>query len=84
MTVRCRLCGQEWPRDPALDVPCPACHAATGRKCRRPSGHSCGHSCEIHAERDRAAMEAGKLEACPMAGPPRPALEADRQFALRL
>jgi hypothetical protein len=80
MTVRCRLCGREWPRDPALEVPCPACHAAAGRKCRRPSGHPC----DIHAERDRAAMEAGKLEACPMAGSSQPAPEAGRQFALRL
>jgi hypothetical protein len=80
MTVRCGLCGQEWPRDPALEVPCPACHAATGQRCRRPSGHPC----DIHAERDKAAMEAGKLERCPMAGPPPPAPAADRQFVLGL
>jgi hypothetical protein len=80
MTARCNRCGQEWPRDPALEVPCPACHAAAGRKCRRPSGHAC----DIHVERDQAALDAGKLAPCPMAGPPRPAHEADRQLALGL
>jgi hypothetical protein len=80
MTARCNLCGQEWPRDPALEVPCPACPAAAGQKCRRPSGHAC----DIHVERDRAALEAGKLTLCPMAGRPPPAHEAERQVALGL
>lgn len=80
MTVRCNRCGQEWPRDPALEVPCPTCRAAAGQKCRRPSGHACG----IHVERDQAALETGLLAPCPVAGPPLSAHEADREFTLGL
>lgn len=61
MTVTCSNCGEEWPRDPALEVPCPTCHAPVGVKCRGPSGHPC----ELHASRDRAAMGAGFLRPCP-------------------
>jgi hypothetical protein len=61
MSVSCVNCGQEWPRDPALEVPCPTCHAPIGVKCRRPSGHGC----ELHASRDQAAMDAGCLRPCP-------------------
>jgi len=31
--VACKHCGQEWPRDPALEVPCPKCEAPIGKKC---------------------------------------------------
>lgn len=61
MTVSCSLCGETWPRDPALKVECPTCHAAVGVRCKRPSGHGC----EIHASRDQAAMAAGFLRMCP-------------------
>ena len=54
--VRCSRCGQEWSRDPALEVPCPVCLAKTGQKCRRPSGYT-GNFVEIHAERDVLAMK---------------------------
>lgn len=61
MPVSCSTCGEEWPRDPALEVPCPTCHAPVGVKCRRPSGHGC----VLHASRDQAAMDAGFLRPCP-------------------
>jgi hypothetical protein len=60
VSVTCRHCGQTWPRDPALEVPCPQCLAPIGVKCRRPSGHGC----DLHHSRDQAAMDAGKLEPC--------------------
>ncbi|MBN1661926.1 MAG: hypothetical protein JXA93_26265 [Anaerolineae bacterium] len=66
MTVRCCLCGQEWPRDPALEVPCPTCLAKIGQACRRPSGYT-GNFTGVHAARDQAAMQAGLLEPCPAA-----------------
>lgn len=62
--VECRRCGMAWPRDPALEVPCPRCAAAIGRKCRRPSQHG-AFGGEPHAERDRAAMDSGLLVKCP-------------------
>jgi hypothetical protein len=68
MNVRCNRCCQEWPRDPALEVPCPRCHVAVGVRCRRPSGHG-GNFTGLHAARDRAAMRAGLLTRCPAAGP---------------
>jgi len=61
MPVSCSNCGDTWPRDPALEVPCPTCHARVGVKCRRPSGHGCA----LHASRDQAAMDAGFLRPCP-------------------
>jgi hypothetical protein len=59
--VTCARCGQTWPRDPALEVPCPHCRAPIGSPCRRPSGHGC----ELHASRDQAALDAGVLAPCP-------------------
>ena len=61
MSVTCSNCGEEWPRDPALEVPCPTCYALVGVKCRRPSGHAC----ELHHSCDQAAMDAGFLRPCP-------------------
>ena len=61
--VRCNACGQTWRRDPALEVPCPACHAPVGTPYRRPSGHACA----LHADRDRQAMAQGVLTPCPAA-----------------
>ena len=61
MTVRCNACGQEWPRDPALEVESPECRAATGAHCRRPSGQHCA----VHAARDRLAMQRVFFAPCP-------------------
>lgn len=61
MTVICSNCGEEWPRDPALEVRYPTCHAPMGVKCRRPSGHPC----VLHHSGDQAAMDAGFLRPCP-------------------
>lgn len=61
--VRCELCGQQWPRDPALEVACPICLAPAGVKCRRPSGHPC----DLHAARDRRALDLGLINPCPAA-----------------
>lgn len=62
--VSCACCGQRWPRDPSLEVPCPTCKARVGAWCRRPSGHK---AMDLHADRERAAMAAGKLHPCPSA-----------------
>jgi hypothetical protein len=61
MAVSCSNCGERWPRDPALEVKRPTCHAPAGVRCKRPSGHGC----DIHASRDQAAMDAGFLRMCP-------------------
>jgi hypothetical protein len=66
MTVSCLRCGQEWLRDPALEVECPTCHMAIGVKCRRPSGHDC----DIHPKRDRLPMDLGYLQRCTAAATP--------------
>lgn len=59
MPVTCNNCGEEWPRDPVLEVECPTCSADVGEKCSRPSGHS-GNFVHPHASRDkRAAQEHG-------------------------
>jgi len=69
MTVSCSACGKEWPRDPALEVPCPKCQAQDGNYCRvrRPSGHTCnfGNKTLIHPVRDQLAMDTGYLQRCP-------------------
>ena len=64
MSVTCDGCGQTWPRDPALEVPCPVCGAAVGRACTElhPSGHRLSAAFAHlppwgHDERDRLAME---------------------------
>lgn len=64
MPVKCHRCGQEWPRDPALEVKCPQCNAGVGVRCRRPSGHYL-MGCQVHASRDRLALERGVLQKCP-------------------
>ena len=51
MPVQCSRCGTEWPKDPALEVPCPRCGAGVGRECRRPSQHR-AFGGEPHSERD--------------------------------
>jgi len=68
MTVSCSNCGEEWPRDPALEVECPTCHAPVGVKCRRPSGHPC----ELHASREQGGDGRRILAAMPE-GTERPA-----------
>lgn len=59
-TVRC-ICGDEFPRHPALEIACSQCHAPIGKPCKRPSEHavfrgSDGHA--LHAQRRKAAFEA--------------------------
>jgi hypothetical protein len=71
--VQCACCGQQWPRDPSLEVPCPACHARVGAWCRRPSGHK---AMALHVDRERQALAMGKVHRCPagalsQAGAPR-------------
>lgn len=64
--VRCLKdgCDMRWPRDPALEVPCPDCGAGIGRKCKRPSGHAAWQNW-VHASRDIAADQAGHYGVCP-------------------
>lgn len=65
--VSCSNCGQQWPRDPALEVRCPTCNATVGVKCKRPSGHGVWGG-QPHDERDRLAMEKVKgYGRCPKA-----------------
>lgn len=61
MTVHCRTCGREFPRDPAKEVPCPQCGADVGSSCRRPSEHRCS----IHHARDRLALALTDYGPCP-------------------
>jgi hypothetical protein len=70
MTVSCSACGQEWDRDPALEVKCPKCNAPVGKYCaeQRPSGYRIRFgSTLIHPARDQHAMEVGLLHRCPVA-----------------
>lgn len=68
MSVTCHRCGQEWPRDPALEVECPTCHAPVGRPCVRPSEHKTWGG-QPHPERDRLAMRVVPgYGRCPAAG----------------
>jgi hypothetical protein len=67
MTVSCSACGQQWPRDPALEVGCPTCNARVGPYCssHRPSGYRIRFgSTLIHPARDRLAMDLGFLQRC--------------------
>jgi hypothetical protein len=59
-------CGKTWPRDPALEVPCPECAAPIGTRCRRPSGHGAWGR-EPHAARDILADQQGHYGPCPRA-----------------
>lgn len=74
MTVSCSSCGETWPRDPALEVPCPTCHAKIGQACKRPSGHK---AMDVHVARDKAAMKAGFLRKC--RGRRRPEIQAGKK-----
>lgn len=67
MTASCSACGQEWPRDPALEVICPTCNAQAGYYCceKRPSGYRIRFgSTLIHPARDQLAMDLGFLQKC--------------------
>lgn len=67
MSAVCSRCGETWPRDPALEIPCPRCNATAGSYCshRRPSGHSVRFGAPlVHPERDQAALDAGILKPC--------------------
>lgn len=59
--ARCRNCGETWPRDPRLEVPCPSCDAPVGSKCKRPSGHTVKTP---HVPREEAALEADEIDKC--------------------
>jgi len=61
--VVCLRCGEEWPRDPALEVTCPDCHAEPGHTCVRPSGHS-GPFVNLHYARKQAAFDQGFENVC--------------------
>ncbi len=56
--VSCQLCGQKWPRDPRIEVPCPSCPAPVGVKCQRLSGHNVWGG-QPHETREEAAIQAG-------------------------
>jgi hypothetical protein len=77
--VRCELCGETWPRDPALEVECPDCHKRVGAWCARPSGH---RAMTLHAARERLAMERGFLHRCPGPATAAPARSALAQLLL--
>jgi hypothetical protein len=63
--VACHRCGQTWPRDPRLEVACPACLAAVGRPCLRPSGHATWGGIP-HVAREQLAVDRGILShRCP-------------------
>jgi len=67
MTVSCSACGQEWNRDPALEVKCPTCNARIGIYCSspRPSGYRIRFGGTlIHPARDQLAMDSGFLQKC--------------------
>lgn len=67
MTVACSKCGDEWSRDPALEIVCPTCNSQIGYYCghKRPSGHKVRFgSTLIHPARDQLAMDMGFLERC--------------------
>lgn len=74
----CDLCGEEWPRHPALEVACPVCKAPVHGPCKRPSGHV---AMEPHADREQAALDQGVLRRCPKA-PAAPARQGTLLAAL--
>lgn len=70
MAVFCHLCGQEWPRDPRLEVACPTCKASIGVRCMRPSGHRSYTGDQPHIEREELAIMRGFLtRTCPAVEP---------------
>jgi hypothetical protein len=64
--VSCHACGQEWARDPALEVACAQCHAKVGTWCKNPSGHK---SMSLHRARMQRALDEGVEKPCPGARP---------------
>ena len=69
MTVQCAFCGEEWPRDPVYEAPCPDCLAPVGQGCRRPSGHGAWGRGSFHKAREIHAMALGVLQPCSAAVP---------------
>jgi len=53
-TFTCEGCGDSWPYDPRLIVPCPDCKARAGANCIRPSEH---RTTMPHRARREAAFE---------------------------
>lgn len=79
----CLKCGHEWGLDPVYAVPCPACGAAVGVLCVRPSEHRVSRNFwrGWHADRDLAAARAGAYhhackqpcpKSCGVCNPPAP------------
>lgn len=63
MSAHCTACGQEWPRDPRLEVACPTCGARIGSRCKRPSGHEAP---EPHVAREELCILGGFMtRECP-------------------
>jgi predicted nucleic acid-binding Zn-ribbon protein len=50
----CQRCGDSYPTDPRLIVPCPDCHAKAGSSCVRPSEH---RASQPHKRRRELAFE---------------------------
>ena len=71
--VTCQFCGEQWDRDPSLEVSCPQCKVRIGAWCKSPSGHK---AMRLHVAREHAAIAAGKLHICPKAGAPLPGASA--------
>lgn len=60
MSVNCIKCARQWNRDPALEVPCPACAAPIGHRCKgQPPGAT-----RFHVRREYLAIERGFTERC--------------------
>lgn len=58
--VRC-ICGDEFPRHPALEIDCPSCKAKVGQPCKRPSEHTVFRGADgskLHARRRKEAWAA--------------------------
>ncbi len=71
MSASCTACGQQWERDPRLEVACPTCNAAVGNACAfaAPSGHRRSQAfmgAQPHEEREELAIQRGYLtRECP-------------------
>lgn len=73
--------GSPDPRDERVrEVACPACDAAVGEKCQRPSGHRVR---EAHSDRVTAAVEAGHLPVAGDADPDEDGRPANRPRSTR-
>ena len=62
--VTCHACGEQWPRHPALEVPCPTCQADVGKACHKPSGHARWDYEGPHVPREQRAVDEGFMSIC--------------------